>query len=170
MRSNCALSEQETNCPLAMKGDEDESTEVGLEPNPVNLEPHQRELAPTTEGAPAASMAASAGPATARDAFEQQDGAGSIAVHNRNHETGALINNEKHSMFSDRLKSIVYGGLDGIITTFAVVSGATGGGFGVDVIMVLGFSNMVADALSMGVGDAMSTKAGTMCTHVKFPY
>lgn len=54
----------------------------------------------------------------------------------------------------------MYGGLDGIITTFAVVSGATGGGFGVDVILVLGFSNMVADALSMGVGDAMSTKAG----------
>jgi len=140
----------------------DERTEVGLEANPV-ASLHQRELTPAVHGETdeaAAALAASAGPpATARDAFEQQDGAGSIAVHNRNHETGALLNNEKHSMFSDRLKSIVYGGLDGIITTFAVVSGATGGGFGVDVIMVLGFSNMVADALSMGVGDAMSTKA-----------
>ena len=60
---------------------------------------------------------------------------------------------------SDKLKSIVYGGLDGIITTFAVVSGATGGGFGVEVILVLGFSNMFADALSMGMGDALSTMA-----------
>eukprot|EP00954_Amorphochlora_amoebiformis_P020907 1342784-Amorphochlora_amoeboformis.AAC.1 len=57
------------------------------------------------------------------------------------------------------MKSIVYGGLDGIITTFAVVSGAAGGGFGIDVILVLGFANMFADALSMGMGDALSTKA-----------
>merc|ERR1712216_273868 len=42
---------------------------------------------------------------------------------------------------------------------FAVVSGATGGGLGVDVILILGFSNIFADAISMGVGDAMSTKA-----------
>ena len=51
------------------------------------------------------------------------------------------------------------GGLDGIVTTFAVVSGATGGGLGTDVILVLGFSNILADALSMGVGDALSSKA-----------
>ena len=163
--------------PLVAMKEGDERTEVGLEANPI-ASLHQKELTPAVHGElwgetdeAAAALAASAGPpATARDAFEQQDGAGSIAVHNRNHETGALLNNEKHSMFSDRLKSIVYGGLDGIITTFAVVSGATGGGFGVDVIMVLGFSNMVADALSMGVGDAMSTKAGTICTHVNFPF
>jgi len=66
---------------------------------------------------------------------------------------------EKHSRASDQIKSIVYGGLDGIITTFAVVSGAAGGGFGVEVVLVLGFSNMFADALSMGMGDTLSTKA-----------
>ena len=43
--------------------------------------------------------------------------------------------------------------------TFAVVSGATGGGLGVDVILILGLSNIIADAISMGVGDALSTKA-----------
>merc|ERR1712096_66387 len=68
------------------------------------------------------------------------------------HENRALVksNTEQHSAWSDKLKSIVYGGLDGIITTFAVVSGATGGGFGVEVILVLGFSNMFADALPWG--------------------
>lgn len=50
-------------------------------------------------------------------------------------------------------------GLDGIITTFAVVAGATGGGLDVHTILILGFSNIFADALSMGVGDALSTKA-----------
>ena len=44
-------------------------------------------------------------------------------------------------------------------STFAVVSGATGGGLGVNVILILGFSNIIADAISMGVGDALSTKA-----------
>jgi hypothetical protein len=33
------------------------------------------------------------------------------------------------------IKSIVYGGLDGIITTFAVVAGAAGGGFGPNIVM-----------------------------------
>jgi hypothetical protein len=66
---------------------------------------------------------------------------------------------EQHQKSGEFIKSIVLGGLDGIVTTFAVVSGATGGGLGVEVILVLGFSNILADALSMGVGDALSRKA-----------
>ena len=34
-----------------------------------------------------------------------------------------------------------------------------GGGLGIEVIMILGFSSIFADAVSMGAGDAMSTKA-----------
>ena len=72
-----------------------------------------------------------------------------------------LINHapEHHSKTGEFVKSIVLGGLDGIVTTFAVVSGATGGNLSTGVILVLGFSNIFADALSMGVGDALSTKA-----------
>ncbi len=66
---------------------------------------------------------------------------------------------EHHQKSGEFIKSVVLGGLDGIVTTFAVVSGATGGGLGIDVILVLGFSNILADALSMGVGDALSSKA-----------
>eukprot|EP00501_MAST-03F_sp_TOSAG23-6_P001822 GSMAST32.ASY1.ANO1.1900.1 assembled CDS len=57
------------------------------------------------------------------------------------------------------LKSIVYGGLDGILTTFAIVSAATGSGMGTFVILILGFSNKFADALSMGLGDTLSSMA-----------
>ena len=39
------------------------------------------------------------------------------------------------------------------------MAGATGGGLDVHTILILGFSNIFADALSMGVGDALSTKA-----------
>ena len=49
--------------------------------------------------------------------------------------------------------------MDGIVTTFAVVSGAVGGGFATEVILVLGISNILADAISMGLGDALSTVA-----------
>ena len=62
-------------------------------------------------------------------------------------------------MNSDYVKSMVYGGLDGIITTFAVVSGVTGGSLDFQIVIVLGFSNLLADGLSMAVGDYLSSKS-----------
>ena len=62
-------------------------------------------------------------------------------------------------MNSDYVKSMVYGGLDGIITTFAVVSGVTGGALDFKIVIVLGFSNLLADGLSMAVGDYLSSKS-----------
>ena len=57
------------------------------------------------------------------------------------------------------IKSIVYGGLDGIVTTFAVVAGSVGGELSLNVILILGFSNLLADGFSMAVGDYLSTKS-----------
>jgi len=57
------------------------------------------------------------------------------------------------------IKSIVYGGLDGIITTFAVVAGSLGGELSFRVVLILGFSNLLADGFSMAVGDFLSTKS-----------
>lgn len=62
-------------------------------------------------------------------------------------------------MNSDYVKSMVYGGLDGIITTFAVVAGVTGGSLDFQIVIVLGFSNLLADGLSMAVGDYLSSKS-----------
>jgi len=94
---------------------------------------------------------------TPKAAFEEKDKAGSKAAHSK--EMIVVRSQEKHSVIGERIKSIVYGGLDGIITTFAVVAGATGGHLGTDVILILGVSNMFADAVSMGMGDAISAKA-----------
>ena len=66
---------------------------------------------------------------------------------------------ESHKNLGDKIKSIIYGGLDGIITTFAVVAGVQGADLDTEVILVLGFANLVADGLSMGVGDFLSEKA-----------
>ena len=66
---------------------------------------------------------------------------------------------EGHRVHGDFIKSIVYGGLDGALTAFALISGAAGGSLGAEIILVLGVSNIVADAVSMGVGDTISTIA-----------
>lgn len=57
------------------------------------------------------------------------------------------------------IKSMVYGGLDGIITTFAVVSGVAGASLSLKIIIILGFSNLFADGFSMAVGDYLSSKS-----------
>uniref|UniRef100_A0A7S1CNE0 Uncharacterized protein n=1 Tax=Bicosoecida sp. CB-2014 TaxID=1486930 RepID=A0A7S1CNE0_9STRA len=91
----------------------------------------------------------------ARKAYEAGDAEASRAAH----AARVVGSPETHSKAGGHIKSVVFGGLDGIITTFAVVAGAVGGGLSVDVILILGFSSVFADALSMGVGDALSSKA-----------
>lgn len=59
----------------------------------------------------------------------------------------------------DYLSEFVYGGIDGAVTTFAVVAGATGARFDTKVILVLGFANLIADGFSMGVGSYLSSKS-----------
>lgn len=61
--------------------------------------------------------------------------------------------------FEDYLSEFVYGGIDGAVTTFAVVAGATGARFDTKVLLVLGFANLIADGFSMGVGSYLSTKS-----------
>lgn len=56
------------------------------------------------------------------------------------------------------LGDAVLGAIDGAVTTFAVVAGAVGGGFGAPVVVVLGFANLLADGFSMGVSNFLGTK------------
>ena len=60
---------------------------------------------------------------------------------------------------SDYLGNLVYGGLDGIITTFAVVSGVVGAELSPDVILILGLANLLADGFSMATGAYLSAKS-----------
>lgn len=54
---------------------------------------------------------------------------------------------------------IVYGANDGIITTFAVIAGASGAGFSSTIIIVLGIANLIADGFSMGASKYLSLKS-----------
>lgn len=64
----------------------------------------------------------------------------------------------------DYLKAAVYGANDGIITTFAVVSGAAGAGLPASVVIILGGANVVADGLSMGLGDFLGERSSRLVT------
>lgn len=50
----------------------------------------------------------------------------------------------------------VYGANDGIITTFAVVAGATGAALSPGIIIILGLANLVADGFSMAASSFLS--------------
>lgn len=57
------------------------------------------------------------------------------------------------------ISDAVLGGIDGCITTFAVVSGSVGAGFPSTVAVILGFANLIADGFSMAVSNYESSKA-----------
>jgi VIT1/CCC1 family predicted Fe2+/Mn2+ transporter len=57
------------------------------------------------------------------------------------------------------LPDLVYGANDGIITTFAVVCGVVGADLSVNVIVILGFANLLADGFSMGASNFLSRRS-----------
>jgi VIT1/CCC1 family predicted Fe2+/Mn2+ transporter len=67
--------------------------------------------------------------------------------------------------FSEFLREIVYGGNDGIVTTFAVVAGFAGAGatgvatVGAVAVLLFGLANLFADATSMALGAFLSARS-----------
>ena len=59
----------------------------------------------------------------------------------------------------DYLAEFVYGGMDGSITTFAVVAGAEGAHLSSAIIIIMGFANLLADGFAMSVGSYLSAKS-----------
>lgn len=77
-------------------------------------------------------------------------------MHNENslHQTNHLF-----KRFEKYLGEFVYGGIDGCVTTFAVVAGSVGAGLDSAVIIILGFANLLADGFAMSVGAYLSSKS-----------
>lgn len=61
--------------------------------------------------------------------------------------------------FQDYIGEFVYGGIDGSVTTFAVVAGSAGAQLDSSIIIILGFANLIADGFAMSVGSYLSTKS-----------
>ncbi|MGL1919667.1 MAG: VIT1/CCC1 transporter family protein [Hyphomicrobiales bacterium] len=56
------------------------------------------------------------------------------------------------------LRDWIYGGIDGAITTFAIVAGVVGAGLSTNVIFILGLANLIADGFSMAASNYSGTK------------
>ncbi len=57
------------------------------------------------------------------------------------------------------LRDVVYGAIDGSVTTFAIVAGVAGAGLSPFVIIALGLANVLADGFSMAAGNYSGAKA-----------
>ncbi len=57
------------------------------------------------------------------------------------------------------LRDWIYGGIDGLVTTFAIVAGAVGADMSSRVVLILGVAKLIADALSMAAANYSGTKA-----------
>lgn len=73
---------------------------------------------------------------------------------NKMHQEISLLGNSQKY-----LREFVYGGIDGAVTTFAVVAGAVGANLDPSIIIILGFANLFADGFSMSIGAYLSAKS-----------
>jgi VIT1/CCC1 family predicted Fe2+/Mn2+ transporter len=94
----------------------------------------------------------------AREAYYSGNVQGSALAHAPERIAQAAV--EEHGgTGSQYLGDMVYGGLDGIITTFAVVSGVAGAQLGSGIVLILGLANLLADGFSMATGAYLSSKS-----------
>lgn len=87
-------------------------------------------------------------------------GNGALSAHAHSPDRIAQAAREEHGGAAHQyLGDMVYGGLDGIITTFAVVSGVEGAQLGSNIILILGLANLLADGFSMATGAYLSSRS-----------
>ena len=59
---------------------------------------------------------------------------------------------------SGYLPDAVYGAIDGTVTTFAVVSGVAGAALSSDIVIILGFANLIGDGFSMAASNYLGVR------------
>lgn len=57
------------------------------------------------------------------------------------------------------LRDWVYGGIDGAVTTFAIVCGVTGAHLSTKTVLIMGAANLIADGISMAASNFLGTQA-----------
>jgi len=57
------------------------------------------------------------------------------------------------------LRDWIYGGIDGSVTTFAVVTGVAGAQLSPGIVLIMGFANLLADGFSMAASNFLGTRA-----------
>src|SRR5687768_8567475 len=75
------------------------------------------------------------------------------------HSTEAIAARLAAGPQQNYLRDWIYGGIDGAVTTFVVVSGVVGARLSPWIILVMGFANLLADGFSMAASNFLGTKA-----------
>ncbi len=76
------------------------------------------------------------------------------------HEHSAeAIKSRLSSVRHNYIRDWIYGGIDGAVTTFAVVSGVAGAELSATIVLILGFANLIADGFSMAASNFLGTRA-----------
>lgn len=75
------------------------------------------------------------------------------------HSEDAIRNRLAQELKPSYVRDWVYGGIDGAVTTFAIVAGVVGADLPARVILILGVANLVADGISMAAGNYSATKS-----------
>ncbi len=75
------------------------------------------------------------------------------------HDPAAIASRINAPARPNHLRDLVYGALDGAVTTFAIVAGVVGADLSTRVIIALGIANVLADGFSMAAGNYSGTKA-----------
>ncbi|HYA05952.1 MAG TPA: VIT1/CCC1 transporter family protein, partial [Xanthobacteraceae bacterium] len=57
------------------------------------------------------------------------------------------------------LRDWIYGGIDGTVTTFAIVAGVVGAHLSASILLILGFANLLADGFAMAASNYSGTKS-----------
>lgn len=74
-------------------------------------------------------------------------------------ESEIHLESARFGKLQEYLREFVYGGIDGAVTTFAVVAGGFGANLDAGILIILGLANLLADGFSMSVGAYLSAKS-----------
>lgn len=75
------------------------------------------------------------------------------------HTPDAISERLAQGIRQNYLRDFVYGGIDGAVTTFAVVAGTMGASLSTRIILILGAANLIADGFSMAASNFLGTRA-----------
>ena len=82
----------------------------------------------------------------------------SLEALHREHQPDAIEQRLDRKNKPQTISDAILGGIDGCVTTFAIVAGAVGAGFSASVALVMGFANLIADGFSMAVSNYEAIK------------
>jgi vacuolar iron transporter family protein len=74
------------------------------------------------------------------------------------HQPEAIANRLRDGPHVSYLRDVVYGGIDGTVTTFAIVAGAVGAELSNRYLLILGAANLLADGFSMAAANYSGTR------------